>query len=86
MIDISIRVDRAPFVRVLGARRFHVFVNLFLKIDTGFTKRTNHDIRTNTGAFRHVPARIIERDVRRIVTSRDTGLGDCPVKHLFELS
>ncbi len=85
MIDIRVQTGRAPLGRIVRARRFHVFVNLFLKIDAGFTKRADYDIRTNACLFRHVSAGINECDVGWIVTGRYTRLGDCAIKHLFEL-
>src|SRR6185369_16446357 len=85
MIDVRIHARRAPFYRVVGARCFHVFMNLFLQIDTGFTKRTNYYVRTNTGVLRHIATWIIERDVCWIVAGRHAGLRDGAFKHLVEL-
>ena len=48
---------------------FHIFVNLFLQIDSDGTVDANYFISADTGVSGHIAARIRNADIRRFVTN-----------------
>ena len=58
MVDVCIRFRKSPLLRILAKVRSHVFVNFFLKVDPGFTKGADHDIRAGARFYRRIAVRV----------------------------
>jgi len=58
MVDICVRTVKSPFLRIRREVRGHVFVDLFLEVDAGLSKSSDHYVRARSCIGRHITAGI----------------------------
>jgi hypothetical protein len=72
MIDVGVGMGESPTALIGIGREIlqHVFVNLFLQVDSDGAIGTNDFIRANPGIRGHVPTRVRNAYVGRYVSHR----------------
>jgi hypothetical protein len=77
MVDIWVRLSRAPDLRVLGEVALHILVHFFLKIDPDLPEGSDYDIRADAAIEWDVASWVIDLDPGRVVADGVAGLLDC---------
>jgi hypothetical protein len=70
MIDVCVRMVKSPFLRIHREVRRHIFVDLFLQVDAGLSKSSDHNVSARSCIGRHIAAGIRDHSVVLCVMRR----------------